>query len=326
MDMQRRSFLLSAAAMPLVAGTAAWARDDWPAKPITYVVPFPTGGATDILARQIGQKLGPALGTTIVVDNRPGAAGSIGTAAASRMAGDGYTLVGGTISTHAINVSLYQNIGYDPVKSFVPIMLTGTSPVVLVVRQDSPFRSVGDVIAAARARPGAVTGASSGIGSSQHMALELLGHMTGTKFNHVPYRGSAPALTDVMGGQVDMMFDTPVVASPHIQGGKLRALAVSTAARLSSLPDVPTVAEAGVPGFEVTSWHGVFAPAGTPPSLVARLHDEILKILQSPDMQQRLKGLGMSSPPTTAGQFAAFQKAEVAKWAAVIKSAGIQAE
>lgn len=324
--MLRRQILHAGAAVSALATLPAFAQERWPARPITYIVPFPTGGATDILARQIGQKLGPALGTTVVVENRSGAAGSVGTTAAARAAADGYTLVGGTISSHAINVSLYANLGYDPVKSFAPVVLTGTSPVVLVVAQNSPFKSLADILAAAKAAPGTVSGASSGHGSSQHMALELLGHMAGVKFNHIPYRGSAPAMTDLMGGQVQLMFDTPVVAMPHITGGKVRALAVSTASRLPSLPDVPTVAEAGVQGFEVTSWHGVFAPAGTPAPIVQRLHDEILKILQTRDMQERLNALGMTSAPMSVAQFTAFQQAEVRKWRDVVQAAGIKAE
>lgn len=324
--MLRRQILHAGAAVSALATLPAFAQERWPARPITYIVPFPTGGATDILARQIGQKLGPALGTTVVVENRSGAAGSVGTTAAARAAADGYTLVGGTISSHAINVSLYANLGYDPIKSFAPVVLTGTSPVVLVVAQNSPFKSLADILAAAKASPGTVSGASSGHGSSQHMALELLGHMAGVKFNHIPYRGSAPAMTDLMGGQVQLMFDTPVVAMPHITGGKVRALAVSTASRLPSLPDVPTVAEAGVQGFEVTSWHGVFAPAGTPAPIVQRLHDEILKILQTRDMQERLNALGMTSAPMSVAQFTAFQQAEVRKWRDVVQAAGIKAE
>ena len=226
-------------------------------------MPFPAGGTTDILARLIGQKLGPVLGTTIVVDNKGGAGGSVGSEIASRAAPDGYTILGGTISSHAINVSLYPKIGYDPIKSFEPITLIGTNPTVLVVNPASPYKTLADVIAAGKAKK-PLSGASAGSGTSQHLSLELLKARAGIDITHIPYKGSGPAIQDVMAGQVDMMFDTTVVAGPHIESGKLRALAVSSAKRVPSLPNVPTVAESGVPGYEVVSWQAIFAPAGTP--------------------------------------------------------------
>ncbi len=326
--MQRRSLMLSAIASAITGGLspAAWAQDKWPVKPVTYIVPFPAGGTTDILGRLIGQKLGPVLGTTIVVDNRGGAGGSVGSEVASRAQADGYTLLGGTISSHAINVSLYPKLGYDPIKSFSPVALIGTNPVVLIVGQNSPYKTLQDVLAAAKAKPKTISSASAGSGTSQHLALELLGYKSGTQFIHVPYKGSGPAIQDVIGGQVDMMFDTTVVAGPHIQSGKVRALAVTSARRLDSLPNVPTVAESGVPGFEVLSWQAVFAPAGTPKPIVGRLHAEIIKILQLPEMQERLKALGMQPSAMTIEQITAFQKAEVDKWAQVIKAANIRLE
>jgi tripartite-type tricarboxylate transporter receptor subunit TctC len=327
--MQRRTLIHTALAS-LAAGAAgapAFAQGSWPTgKPITYIVPFPAGGTTDILGRMIGQKLGAALGTTIVIENRGGAGGSVGSEVAARAAPDGYTLLGGTISSHAINVSLYPKLGYDPVKSFTPVILIGSNPVVLIVRKDSPFKTLQDVLAAARAKPGTISSASAGNGTSQHMTLELLAYKTGTKFTHVPYKGSGPAIQDLIGGQVDMMFDTTVVAGPYIKSGTLRAIAVSSAKRLESMPDVPTIAESGVPGFEVLSWQGIFAPAGTPKPVVERLHNEIAKILQTPEMQDRLKGLGMQPGTLTVEQFAAFQKAEVDKWAQVVKAAHLKLE
>ena len=291
-------------------------------------MPFPAGGTTDTLARLIGQKLGTVLGTTIVVDNRGGAGGSVGSEQASRAAPDGYTLLGGTISSHAINVSLYPKLGYDPVKSFVPITLIGTNPVVLVVNQSSPYKSLADVIAAAKAKK-ALSSASAGSGTSQHLALELLKSKAGIDITHIPYKGSGPAIQDVIGGQVDMMFDTTVVAGPHIESGKLRALAVTSAKRTPSLPNVPTVAESGAAGladYEVISWQAIFAPAGTPKPVVDRLHNEIAKILKEPEIQERLGKLGMLGADMTTEQVGAFQQAEVAKWAAVIKAANIKLE
>ena len=321
MTLSRRTFAAAAASTVLAP---AWAQDKWPSKPITYIVPFPAGGTTDILARLIGQKLGPALGTTIVVDNKGGAGGSVGSEIASRAAPDGYTLLGGTISSHAINVSLYPKIGYDPVKSFEPVTLIGTNPTVLVVNQASPYKTLADVIAAGKAKK-PLTSASAGSGTSQHLSLELLKAKAGIDITHVPYKGSAPAIQDVMAGQVDMMFDTTVVAGPHIESGKLRALAVTSGKRLASMPNVPTVAET-VPGYEVISWQGIFAPAGTPKPIVDRLHAEIGKILREADMQERLGKLGMQGADMTTAQIGAFQRAEVAKWAEVIKTANIKLE
>jgi len=322
--MKRRLAIYTALASAATLALPARAQDRYPSKPLTYIVPFPAGGTTDILARLIGQKLGTVLGTTIVVDNKGGAGGSIGSELASRAAPDGYTLLGGTISSHAINVSLYPKLGYDPIKSFSPVVLIGSNPVVLVVGQNSPYKTLQDVLAAARAKPKTVTSASAGSGTSQHLALELLGFQSGTQFIHVPYKGSSPAIQDVMGGQVDMMFDTTVVAGPHIQSGKVRALAVTSARRLESMPNVPTVAESGVPGFEVMSWQGIFVPANTPKPLIDRLHTEIMAVLQQPEMQDRLKSLGMQPSSMTTDQVSAFQKSEVDKWAQVIKAANIK--
>ncbi|MDM0083350.1 tripartite tricarboxylate transporter substrate binding protein [Variovorax sp. J31P179] len=330
--MQRRTLIHTALAS-LAAGLPALpalAQPSWPTgKPITYLVPFPAGGTTDLLARLIAQKLGPALGTSVIIDNKGGAGGSIGSEVAARAAPDGFTLLGGTISSHAINVSLYPKIGYDPQKSFAPVTLIGTNPVVLVVNQASPYKTLKDLLDASRARPGGLSSASAGTGTSQHLALELMAFKSGVKFTHVPYKGSGPAIQDVIGGQVDMMFDTTVVAGPHIQSGKLRALAVTSAKRLASMPNVPTVAESGIPGladFEVVSWQAIFVPAGTPAPIVARLHDEIRKILAQPEMQEKLRGFGMEPADLTTAQIAAFQKSEVDKWAQVIKAANIKAE
>jgi len=326
MLMTRRTVTL-AAALGWLTG-AARAQDKWPSKPITYLVPFPAGGTTDVLGRLIGQKLGAVLGTTIVVDNRGGAGGSLGSEIAARAAPDGYTLLGGTVSSHAINVSLYPKLGYDPIKSFTPITLIGTNPVVLVVNQASPYKTLADIVAAAKAKK-PLSSASAGSGTSQHLALELLKWKAGVDITHIPYKGSGPAIQDVIGGQVDMMFDTSVVAGPHIDSGKLRAIAVSSAKRLPSLPNVPTVAESGVPGladYEVTSWQAIFAPAGTPKAIVDRLHAEIAKIMKEPEIQDRIAKLGMQGADMTIEQIAAFQKAEVTKWAAVIKAANIKLE
>lgn len=331
--MQRRTLIRTALASSLTAGLpAAFAQssNNWPTgKAITYLVPFPAGGTTDVLGRLIAQKLGPVLGTSVIIDNKGGAGGSVGSEVGSRAAPDGFTLVGGTVSSHAINVSLYPKIGYDPIKSFAPVTLIGTNPVVLVVSQSSPYKTLKEVIAASKAKSGGLSSASAGTGTSQHLALELLAFKSGVKFTHIPYKGSGPAIQDAIGGQVDMMFDTTVVAGPHIQSGKLRAIAVTSSKRLASMPDVPTVAESGVPGlenFEVASWQAIFVPAGTPAPVVDKLHTEIRKILATPEMQDKLKGFGMEPADLSTTQIAAFQKAEVEKWAQVIKAAGIKAD
>jgi len=330
--MQRRTLIHTAAFAAAVGliGLPAAAQGTWPTgKTISYVVPFAAGGTTDTLGRLIGQQLGTALGTTVVVENKGGAAGSIGSEAAARSAPDGYTLLGGTVSSHAINVSLYPKLGYDPIKSFSPVTLIGTNPVVLVVSANSPHKTLKDVLAAAKGKEGGLSSASAGTGSSQHLAVELLAYKSGVKFTHIPYKGSGPAIQDVISGQVEMMFDTTVVAAPHIQSGKLRAIAVTSPKRLASMPDVPTVAESGVNGladFQVQSWQAIFAPANTPAPIVTRLHDEIRKILAQPDMQTRLKGFGMEPADMTTAQISAFQKAEVDKWAQVIKAANIKVD
>ncbi|UCU97253.1 Bug family tripartite tricarboxylate transporter substrate binding protein [Acidovorax radicis] len=332
--MQRRTLIHTATLAAVVAsgliGLPASAQGTWPTgKTISYVVPFAAGGTTDTLARLIGQQLGTALGTTVIVENKGGAAGSIGSEAAARSAPDGYTLLGGTVSSHAINISLYPKLGYDPIKSFDPVTLIGTNPVVLVVSANSPYKTLKDVLTAAKAKQGGLSSASAGTGSSQHLAVELLGFKSGIKFTHVPYKGSGPAIQDVISGQVDMMFDTTVVAAPHIQSGKLRAIAVTSAKRLASMPDVPTVAESGVPelkDFEVQSWQAIFVPKNTPKPIVTRLHDEIRKVLAQPDMQTRLKGFGMEPADLSVAQIGAFQKAEVEKWAQVIKGANIKVD
>ena len=316
---------LSALVMASASGQVA-AQDKWPSKPITYVVPFPAGGTTDTLARIIGQKLSVALGQPVVVDNKPGAGGNIGSGSVARAAPDGYTILGGTISSHAINVSLYPKLPYDPAKSFVPITLIGTNPLVLIVPPNSSAKTVKDLIAQAKAKPGSVTFASAGSGTSQHLAVEMFKSLAGVDVVHVPYKGSGPAIQDVMGGQVDAMFDTTVVAAPQIKGGKVRALGVTSAKRVKGWDTIPTIAESGVPGYEIVSWQGIFAPAGTPPEIVKRLNTEIVKILNMPDVRERMEALGVDPVANTPEEFAAFQKAEIAKWAKVIKEGNVKVE
>lgn len=298
----------------------------WPSKPIRYIVPFAPGGTTDILARTVGDKLAIALGQPVVIENKPGAGGGVGAEITAKSTPDGYTIMGGTISTHAINASLYKSLPYDPVRDFAPIVLIARVPNMLVVHPDVPAKDVAELVALLRANPGKYTFASAGNGTSQHLSGELFKSMAGAEMQHVPYKGSPPALQDVMGGQVSMTFDNITTAWPLAKGGKLRALAVTTAKRSAIAPDVPTLAEAGLPGFEVGSWQGVFAPAGTPPDIVRRLNAEIVKILNTQEVRDKLAALGAEVVGNTPEEFATMVKAEVGKWADVVKKSGARVD
>jgi tripartite-type tricarboxylate transporter receptor subunit TctC len=311
----------------VLASLAAFAHAQaWPSKPIKYVVPFAPGGTTDILARTVGEKLALALGQPVVIENKPGAGGGVGAEFTAKAAPDGYTIMGGTISTHAINASLYDKLPYDPVKDFVAITLIARVPNMLVVNPSVPAGSVKELIALLKANPNKYTFASSGNGTSQHLSGELFKSMAGVEMQHIPYKGSPPALQDVVGGQVTMTFDNITTAWPLAKAGKLRALAVTTATRSAIAPEVPTLAESGLPGFEVGSWQGVFAPAGTPPAIVRRLNVEIVKILNLPDVKERLVGLGAEPVGNSSEEFSAMVKGEVVKWADVVKKSGAKVD
>jgi tripartite-type tricarboxylate transporter receptor subunit TctC len=315
-----------AAALCAVVPTLSVAADAWPNKPITYVVPFAPGGNTDTLARIIGPKLTAALGQPIVVENKPGAGGNIGSDFVAKAKPDGYTILGGTISSHAINASMYPSMPYDPIKNFEPITVLGQAPLLLVVPADSPYKTVKDLLDAAKAKPGALSFASAGNGTSPHLAGELLKSAAKIQATHVPYKGSGPAVADILAGHVQFMFDTALIVGGHIKAGKLRPLAVTSSKRTSLFPEVPTLAEAGVPGYEIGSWQAVYAPAGTPKPIVERLNAEIVKALKSPDVAERFAGLGMEPVANTPAQMSEFNKAEVAKWAKIVKEANIKAE
>jgi tripartite-type tricarboxylate transporter receptor subunit TctC len=325
MNTTRRSVLAAIGLSLLSASLPGIAQDKWPSKTITYVAAFPPGGNTDTLARLIAPKVGAALGQQVIVENRAGAGGSVGSAYVSRQPADGYTLLGGTISSHAINQSLYPNIGYDSVKSFEPVAMLGMIPNLILVRADSPYKTIQDLIAAAKAKK-QITSGSPGSGTSPHMALELMKQSLGIDITHVPYKGGGPALQDLLGGQIDMMIETTIVGGPHIQQGKLRALAATSATRVPTMPNVPTIAESGAPGYDVQSWQAVFAPAGTPKPIVERLHNEIMKALSAPDMEERLSKMGLNNPKMSIEQFSKFQREEVAKWAAVVKKGNIKVD
>jgi len=298
----------------------------WPVKPIKWIVPFAPGGTTDILARTIGEKLSVALGQPVIIENKPGAGGGVGADFTAKATPDGYTIMGGTISTHAINASLYKSLPYDPVKDFVPITLIARVPNMLVVNPEIPARNVAELVALLKTNPGKYSFASSGNGTSQHLSGELFKSMAGVDMQHIPYKGSPPALQDVVAGQVAMTFDNITTAWPLAKAGKLRALAVTTAKRSSIAPDVPTLAESGLAGYEVGSWQGVFAPAGTPPAIVQRLNTEIVKIINTPDVKEKLIALGAEPVGNTSEEFGALVKTEGVKWAEVVKKSGAKVD
>lgn len=305
----------------LLGGTSALAQA-YPTKPVTIIVPFAAGGTTDILARIIGQALTAELGQSVVVDNRAGAGGNIGGQAAAKAAPDGHTLFMGTVGTHAINASLYKKMPFDPVKDFAPLTRVANVPNLLVANPAQPYKSVKDLIAYAKANPGKVNFGSSGNGSSIHLSGELFKSLAKVDMQHVPYKGSAPAVTDLMGNQIGIMFDNMPSAIQHVRSGSLVPLAVTTAKRSPELPNVPTIAEAGVPGYEATSWFGMFAPAGTPAPVLAKLNAAIVKVLAQPDVKKKINEQGAEVYSETPEQFAAFIQAESVKWGKVVKESG----
>jgi len=298
----------------------------YPTKAIRMVVPFPAGGTTDILARIAGQKLTEALKQQVIIDNRPGAGGNIGTELVAKSPPDGYTLLTDPGSTLTINPSLFAKLPYDPVKDFAPVTILAAVPNILVVHPSLPVKNVKELIALAKAKPGLLNYASTGAGQSTHLSMELFKTMAGIDLVHIPYKGSAPALTDLLGGQVTLMFDNMPSSLPHVQGGKLRALAVSTLKRSPAMPQLPTVAESGLPGFEVSVWFAVLAPAGTPRDIVQRLNAVLVKALQSPDVKERLAGQGAEPVGNTPEAFAATMQRDLVKWAKVVKDSGARLE
>jgi tripartite-type tricarboxylate transporter receptor subunit TctC len=317
----RTVLLLAAALLALPA-----AAQTYPSKPIRFVSAFAPGGTTDILARLLADKLREQVGQPVLVENRPGAGGNIGSDYVAKAAPDGYTLLMGASGPLAVNVSLFATMPFDPRRDFVPIVQITAAPLVLVVPAASPIRSVADLLAEAR-KPGArVNYGSAGPGSPQHVTAELFKHMAKVDMTHVPYKSAGQSIADLVGGQLSASFEAMIPALPHIKAGKLRALAVTGAERSPLLPDVPTVAEAGVPGFESTAWYGVVAPAGTPPEIAQRLNAEFARVLSQPDVKQRITELGGLQVSLTAESFGKLINAEIDKWAVVVKAAGIKVE
>jgi tripartite-type tricarboxylate transporter receptor subunit TctC len=298
----------------------------YPARPVRLIVPYPPGGGNDTLARLFGQKLTESWGQQVVVDNRPGAGTIIGTQLAARAAPDGYTLLLSSIASHAIAPNLYRNPGYDPVKDFTPVTLLAIAPTVLCVNLAVPARSVQELIALARAKPGELKFASGGSGTPPHMAGEIFAAMTGIRLLHVPYKGGGPAIAGLIGGETSMMFDTAASILPHVKGGKLRSLAIARAARLPEYPDLPTFTEAGVKGYEVNAWYSVHAPAGVPREIVAKVNRDLVRALQLADIKERLKLLGSEGVGNSPEEFGKFVRVESGKYAKAIKDAGVKVE
>ena len=314
-------------ALTLALACAGANAQGYPSKPIRLVVPYPAGGPLDIMARAIGQKLTEAWSQPVIVDNRAGAGGNIGADLVAKAAPDGYTLLMGAVATQAINPALYSKIPYDAAKDFAPVALVAQVPNILVVNPAVPVNSVRELIELARAKPGTLNFASGSTGSTGHLAGELFKTMAGVDMMHIPYKGAAPATTDLLAGQVQLMFDNLANALPNVKAGKLRALAVTTLARSPAVPDLPTIAESGLPGFDLTTWFGLLVPAGTPPEIVAKLSAEVVRALNSNDMRERLQRMGAEPPANnTPEHFAAFIRSEAAKYAKVVKSSGAKVD
>ncbi len=313
-------------AVLLTLGCAGAQAQAYPTKAIRWIVTYPPGGPTDFVARAIGAKLTEAWGQQVVIDNRAGAGGVIGTDLAAKAVPDGYTLLFGTSAGLTINPALVSKLPYDPVRDFAPVSLLVINPQILVVNNSVPVGSVKELIAYAKSRPGQLNYASVGQGSPNHLGMELLKALTGIAMLHVPYKGTGPAVTDLLGGQVQLMFNSMPLVLPLVKGGKLKGLAVGSAQRSPAVPDLPTVAEAGVPGFENVTWYGMFAPAKTHKDVVAKLNVQVVKILGDPEMAQRMASQGAEPRTTTPDELARFMRVESERWKKVIKTAGIKLE
>jgi len=301
------------------------AQSAYPNKPMRMIVPYPPGGPTDVLGRIVAQKLSESLGQQVVVENRPGASGMIGSEIVAKAAPDGYTLLTNA-SIHVINPSLYPKMSFDVLRDFAPVSLIAQVPLILVVNPGLPVKSVRDLIALAKAEPNRLNFGSSGNAAAPHLAGESFKIATGVQMQHVPYKGSAPALTDLIGGQVQLIFDSMPSAMPHVKSGKIKALAVTTAKRSPTVPDLPTIAESGVPGFDISTWYGVWAPAGTPKDIIHKLAAEMAKALQQPAVRERLAALGAEPVGNSPEEFAAYCQSELAKWSKIVKESGARAD
>ncbi len=323
---QFKRLLLSMLASTLAGGAPVVFAQAYPTKPIRLVITYPSGGNTDLVGRALAQKLGDSLGQQVVVDNRGGAGGVLGSMITAQAAPDGYTIMLGTSAGMVINPLLSSKLTYDPVKDFSPVSMVVIVPQLLVVNPQLPAKNVRELIALAKLKPGYLNAGSSGVGTPNHFGTELLKWLGGVNIVHIPYKGGAPALTDLLGGQIHMAFSSVPAVLPHIKAGRLLALGVGSARRSPALPNVPTIAEAGVPGYEYTTWYGIFAPARTPQPVVAKLNAEIVKAMASPDMNERFLALGCDPEAGTPEELRIYMANESAKWAKIIKAANIRVE
>ena len=319
-------FALTIAAAAGAQAPSSTSAQAYPTKPIRMIVPFPPGGGTDILSRLVAVKLTERLGWTIVVDNRPGAAGNIGLDAGAKAQPDGYTIVMGQTSNLAINPSLYAKLPYDSLRDFSPVSVVASSPIAVMVAAKAPYKTLGDIIAAGKAKPGEITFASTGNGTVGHLTGELLQRTAGVKYVHVPYKGSAQALPDLIGGRINFFLASLETAMPQMKAGAIRTVAITSAQRVPAVPDVPTVAESAYPGFETTTWYGILVPKGTPQPIVARLSTEITKLLESPEVKERMTANGGATVKPGAAEFAALIKTDYDKWRRIIREAGVRIE
>lgn len=298
----------------------------WPNKPIKYVVPFAPGGVSDSVSRLIAQNLSIRLGQPVVIENKAGVSGILGTQIVAKSAPDGYTIIGGTITTHAVNPFFTANLGYDPVKDFVPVSLVGTVSNVLVIPANSRFSSVQQIIEELKNKPNSLTYGTAGAGTSQHLSGQLFQSITNTQMRQIIYKGGSQAMVDLVGGQIDIVFETVAAAKPMIDAKRVKVLAITSKNRSPNMPSTPSLSELGVTGFEMQSWQGIFAPAGTPKAIIQKLSHEISQIIESPEVKDKLRGLGVEPDGRNSERFSEFQMTEIAKWGKVIKDAGIQAE
>ncbi len=321
-----KNWMAAAFAALVVLPTPQADAQSYPTKPLRLIVPFAPGGPNDVIGRVVAQKMTEHMGQTVVVDNRAGAGGAVGTALAGTAPADGYTLLISGTSSLAINPALYKKLPYDPIRDFAPVSLVGTAPSLLVVTPALPVKTLQDLIALAKAKPGQINYASGGIGSAPHLAGELLNSMAGIKMVHVPFKGGGPSLTGVMSGQVQLFMGGMSAAMPPVKDGRLRGIAVTSPKRSQFMPDVPTIAESGLPGYDIVNWYAIFAPAATPKAILARLNSEVVRAMAAPDIRKRFAALATDAESSTQEQLGAYHRSEIKKWAQVVKTAGIKPE
>ncbi|MGZ5227438.1 MAG: Bug family tripartite tricarboxylate transporter substrate binding protein [Burkholderiales bacterium] len=324
MNVLRRCCVAAALACAAISGSLH--AQAYPTKPVRWLVPFPPGGGTDVISRALAQKLTEAWGQQVIADNRPGSGGTIGLAAAAKLPADGYNIVLGQLANVAIAPALYAKLPYDPVKDFTPVTLALTSPLILVAHPSLPAKNVRELIALAKAKPDSVTFGSPGNGTTGHLGTEIIKTAGGVKMTHIPYKGSSPAFTGLFSGEISVYMSSIQPAIPMLNAGRVRALGVTSAKRMATLPNVPTISESGLPGYEVTNWYGVMMPAGVPKDVLTKIHGDLVKVLKMPDVQQRFQSEGGDTTSNTPEQFAAFIKTEIAKWGKAVRESGAKVD